>query len=60
MCIRDRLGGTLTAGNWRDAVYTRLQQLDWAAVVADVQSFLIESHQAEWLTREQLARLLTR
>ena len=53
-------GGTLTADNWHDAIYRRLQQLDWAAVVADVQPFLIESHQAEWLTREQLVRLLGR
>ena len=53
-------GGTLTADNWHDAIYRRLQQLDWAAVVADVQPFLIESHQVEWLTREQLVRLLGR
>lgn len=53
-------GGTLTTDNWRDAVHRRLRQLDWAAVVADVQPFLIESHQAAWLTLEQIGGLLGR
>lgn len=53
-------GGVVTADNWRDAVHRRLELLDWAAVIADVRPFLIESHQAEWLTREQFAHLLGR
>lgn len=53
-------GGPLTTDTWRDAVYRRLHQLDWAAVVADVQPFLIESHQAAWLTLEQFGQLLGR
>lgn len=51
-------GVPLAADNWRDIVQRRLHQLDWAAVVADVQPFLIESHQTEWLTPDQFAHLL--
>lgn len=51
-------GEQLTADNWRDTVQRRLYQLDWSGIVADVRPFLIESHQAEWLTPEQFAHLL--
>lgn len=48
----------LTPQNWRQCVYERLQSLNWAKVIADVQPFLIESDAIRQLQRENVIALL--
>jgi hypothetical protein len=44
--------------NWRNLVASRLADVDWKAVVADVQPFLERQTDLKLLTRENLSRLL--
>lgn len=48
----------LTAENWREAVRTRLQTLDWAQIQNDVNPFLERSAELQLLTLDNLLRLL--
>lgn len=51
-------GGTVTRENWRVIIRQRLEELDWRAVAADVQPFLMDHDSINLLTRENLRRLL--
>lgn len=51
-------GPALTDTNWRPAIQTRLQEVNWSQVVADVRPFLESGDAATMLTPENLARVL--
>jgi nucleotidyltransferase AbiEii toxin of type IV toxin-antitoxin system len=50
--------GPLLADGWRRAVRERLEELDWARIVADVRPFLESSADVALLTQENLDLLL--
>jgi hypothetical protein len=51
-------GEPLAEGNWREAVYRRLQTVRWDQVVSDVRPFLEPSADAALLTQENLMQVL--
>ena len=51
-------GAPLAEDTWRNAVWSRLQAINWAQAVADVQPFLEPGAGADLLTAENLKRLL--
>lgn len=51
-------GDKVTAENWRHMIRERLEQLDWARALADVQPFLIEPADQYLLIKENLFRVL--
>ena len=51
-------GPALTASNWRETVWARLEHLDWANVAADVRPFLSTDGEAALLTPAVFAGLL--
>jgi hypothetical protein len=51
-------GPRMESGNWRSLVASCLAEVDWKAVVADVQPFLERQADLRLLTRENLSRLL--
>lgn len=51
-------GRRLMTENWREAVWSRLQSIDWETAVAEVQPFLIDLPEARLLTRDNLRQLL--
>jgi hypothetical protein len=51
-------GPPLTEDNWRAAVRTRLQNVEWQSVVIDVRPFLEPSADPTLLTQENLLRVL--
>ena len=51
-------GPAADTGNWRNLVASRLDELDWKAVTADVQPFVERQSDLKLLTRENLLRLL--
>ena len=53
------MGAEVTSDNWRDLIWRRLEQLDWATTVNDVRPFLMEAGAADLLTPDTFARLLT-
>jgi len=50
--------GEVTANNWRGYVLERLEQLNWAQVVADVQRFLMKQEDLIVFKKETIARLV--
>ena len=54
----DWTGEVLTERTWRDAVGSRLQDLAWDQVLADVRPFLEMNEDAEILTIKNSMRLL--
>jgi hypothetical protein len=54
----DWQGGTLTGTNWREFVRTRLQQLDWTGVLADVGPFVEPGFDLGLLSLANLERVL--
>lgn len=50
--------GTLTPEDWRQAVRARLEELDWARIVADVRPFLESAADVSLLNRDNLDLLL--
>ena len=50
--------GRLTPGNWRDGLLSRLDNLDWKAVVDDVRPFIEPGFDLALLTRDNLYRVL--
>lgn len=53
-------GSELTPSNWRAAVRTRLQAVDWEAAVRDVQPFLESQADLDSLTPDAFSRLLSK
>jgi predicted nucleotidyltransferase component of viral defense system len=51
-------GPALTEDNWRDVVAERLARSDWSKVLTDVRPFLERAQDADFLTRENLLKLL--
>lgn len=50
--------GDVTTSNWRGYVLERLEQLDWAQVVADVQRFLMKQEELIVFKKETVAGLV--
>ncbi len=50
--------GDVTISNWRGYVLDRLERLDWAQVVADVQRFLMNQDELDVFKKETVVRLL--
>ncbi len=51
-------GETITADNWRGIVAAKVEAVDWAQVVADVDPFLLREADASALRKERLLQLL--
>ena len=51
-------GEAITADNWRDVVAAKVEAVDWARVVADVDPFLLREADAPALRKERLLQLL--
>ena len=51
-------GPAVDTGNWRSLAASRLADMDWKAVAADVQPFIERQADLKLLTRETLLRLL--
>lgn len=52
-------GPALTADNWREVVYSRLENISWEQAVDDVRPFLVATEELSLLTRENILQLLT-
>ena len=50
--------GAITDDNWRGYVLERLEPLDWAQVVTDVQRFLMKQEELTVFTKKEIARLV--
>lgn len=51
-------GVKLTEHNWRNVVTNQLQTIDWNQIAIDVQPFLEKQHEVDFLTYQNLLRLL--
>jgi hypothetical protein len=51
-------GPSLTPGNWREILQTRLKDIPWVKVQADVEPFLLSLQESALLTRENLDQLM--
>lgn len=51
-------GKVLTPHSWRQAVRTRIETLDWAAVTSDVRPFVEKTDDIELLSRDNLTKVL--
>lgn len=51
-------GEAVTAGNWRGVVTARVEAVDWTAVMADVDPFLVRETDAAALRKDRLLQLL--
>lgn len=51
-------GQVITDQNWRAVMRTRLDQLDWSTILADVRPFLMDPSVVDMLSRETLLHLL--
>lgn len=51
-------GDRVTAANWRDIVWQRVEAIDWAQAIHEVQSFLINPPDSALLTKENMQQLL--
>jgi hypothetical protein len=52
-------GPSLTADNWREVVFARLESVAWEQAIDDVRPFLSSSEDLALLTRENVLQLLT-
>jgi hypothetical protein len=54
----DWSGPRLTSETWRETLHTRLKDIPWEQVQADVEPFLLSQQESALLTRENLDQLL--